>query len=62
MKRFDLYIFRLMVVLCLVYLFLFDDKTYIAMVSIGVWLFYIADVLHKKQLEIEEKIDSLNKD
>ena len=51
-----------MVVLCLVCLFLFDDKTYIAMVSIGVWLFYIADVLHKKQLEIEEKIDSLNKD
>lgn len=62
MKKFDLYLFRLMLVLCLVSMFLLDDKTGSAMSSIGVWLFYIADALHKKQLEIEEKIDSLNKD
>ena len=62
MKRFDLYIFRLMVVLCLVCVLIFDDKTDRTMVTIGVWLFYIADAMHTKQFEIEKKIDSLNKD
>lgn len=62
MKYFDLYLFRLMVVLCFVSMFLVDDKTYITMASIGAWLFYIADTLHKKQLDIEKKIDDLNKD
>ena len=61
MKKFDLYLFRLMVVLCLVCMFIFDDKTDRTMVTIGVWLFYIADTLHTKQLEIEKKSDSLNK-